>query len=86
MELSGAGGAGAEAEASDAPFLGALGGALVMAPLVVAPAARVRFFFFIIVREIWRRSKERRRRSSCEQGRRVARRKGEKGKICQLRL
>ncbi|XP_071683428.1 uncharacterized protein [Lolium perenne] len=41
MELSGAGGAGAGAEASEAPFLGALGRALVLAPLVVAPTARV---------------------------------------------
>ena len=52
MKLSGAGGAGAGAEASDAPFLGALGEALVAALLAVALAARVRFFFFTIVREI----------------------------------
>jgi hypothetical protein len=49
METSGAGGAGAGAEASDAPFFGALDKALAAAPLAVALAARVRFLFFTIV-------------------------------------
>jgi hypothetical protein len=90
VELSGAGGAGAGVEASDAPFLGALRKALVVAPLVVAPAARVRFLFFTIARSegglkssgggaaVVRKEDEQRRRD--------ARRKRGKGKICPLKL
>jgi hypothetical protein len=50
VEFSGAGGAGAGGGASDAPLLDEFGGTLVAAPLVVALAARVRFFFFTIAR------------------------------------
>jgi hypothetical protein len=50
VELSDAGGAGAEGGASEAPLLNELGRTLVAAPLDAAPAAEVRFFFFTIAR------------------------------------
>ena len=90
VELSGAGGAGTGGEASDAPLLDELGGALVAAPLVVALAARVRLLFFTIARSegglksggggaaVESREDER--------GRKDARRKHGKGKICPLKI
>ena len=91
VELSGAGGAGTGGEASDAPLLDELGGALVAAPLVVALAARVRLLFFTIARSEGGLksgggggaavvSKE------DERGRKDARRKRGKGKICPLKI
>jgi hypothetical protein len=52
VEASGAGGAGAEAETSDEPFLDTPDAALAVAPLVAVSVASVRFIFFTIVGEI----------------------------------